>query len=737
MLSDQLPVRSTRYGNANLARRQPTQPAVAQGVEESLVHVVWRERFLVIACVALALLVAVLYIMVTPKTYIASARLYIQRAGPTIIGDQKGLTDSLAENYLYTQAEIIQSAPILQTALEMPTLDGEMRTFEGSPSRMMHLKRKLSVEVGRKDDIITVSLESVDGAEAARVVDAVVKAYILHQSKSTSEVLTVMQRERVKLEGEINDKTRGLIEFQRANGTFFVDSEKGGTLATQRLDSLSEAVTKAHLEVINAKNSFEDAALHSPGGEAAIRRRVEQADAMAISPASEENLKANIFVLQQRLADMKRQYMANHPAVVQLQGQIDQYTVALGVAAYRRYTAAVAAERVLQESFNQQQAQAANQNEKMVEYARMQSDLKRLESLAESLSVSMKEMTANSGALNITVVEPAVAPESPSRPVKSRILPMACVIGMMLGVGAAFLREWIDPRLRSMVEVRNALGIPIVGAIPKMPMTASPEARGWMVHLDPVSAAAEAYRSVYTSINFSLPPGQSRSILITSPAQGDGKSTFASNLAIAIAKTGKRVILVDADLRNPSQHRIFGISDDLGVCGILTGGASVESALRRTAIERLDILPAGLAPRNATEILNSTGWNDLLDDLTARYDHVIVDSAPVIAVSDARIVAASCDATFLVLRAGKSNRKMAESARDGLLSVGAQIAGVIVNDLPGRSGAYGYPMYPSYPVGGQDRNTGSYRPTGSGLGEDVIAGEATPSNGENRPSSSV
>jgi capsular exopolysaccharide synthesis family protein len=209
------------------------------------------------------------------------------------------------------------------------------------------------------------------------------------------------------------------------------------------------------------------------------------------------------------------------------------------------------------------------------------------------------------------------------------------------------------------------------------------------VHLDPTSEVAEAYRSVRTALYFGAADEQTRSIVITSPSQGDGKSTLTANLAITMAQAGQRTLLIDGDLRKPQQQRIFQVDDAMGLSMILAGKCQASEAIQRTGIRDLDVLPAGPTPPNPTEILNSDRFESLLHDLMAQYDHVLIDAPPVAPVSDARILAAMSEATLLVLRAEKSSRKASGQARDALLSVGANLLGVVVNDIPRRKVRYG------------------------------------------------
>jgi capsular exopolysaccharide synthesis family protein len=218
--------------------------------------------------------------------------------------------------------------------------------------------------------------------------------------------------------------------------------------------------------------------------------------------------------------------------------------------------------------------------------------------------------------------------------------------------------------------------------------------RGQEIQLRPRSDVAEAYRTVRTAIYFGGVDSKSpKTILVTSPAPGDGKSTLISNLAIAIAQAGRRVLLIDADTRRPMQHKMFKMAESPGLSSVLIGKCKFADAVQKTSIDKLEILQCGPLPHNPAEILNSQAFLDLLHEVSGIYDQVLIDSPPVMPVTDARILAASCDATVLVVRAEKSTRRLAEHARDAIVGVGGSLIGVVVNDVPRGQAGYGYYYY--------------------------------------------
>jgi len=232
--------------------------------------------------------------------------------------------------------------------------------------------------------------------------------------------------------------------------------------------------------------------------------------------------------------------------------------------------------------------------------------------------------------------------------------------------------------------------------VPAMSKKQTLVARGQKVHLEPKSSVAEACRTIRTAVYFGVPNGEAKTILITSPEAGDGKTTVASNLAIAMAQAGQRTLILDGDFRKPTQHRIFEVDNEKGLSSMLAGTHAEDGAIRSGPAAGLDLLPCGPEVPNPAEILSSNAFAEMLKKLSERYDRIIIDSPPVGLVTDAQILAAVCDTTLLVLRAEKSTRKHSQQARDSLLSVGGHVLGAVVNHVSQKRGRYGYYGYGYY-----------------------------------------
>jgi capsular exopolysaccharide synthesis family protein len=227
--------------------------------------------------------------------------------------------------------------------------------------------------------------------------------------------------------------------------------------------------------------------------------------------------------------------------------------------------------------------------------------------------------------------------------------------------------------------------------------------RGQKVRFEVNSVVAEAYRRIRTAVFFSVTNTKAKTLLVTSPSPRDGKTIFSSNLAIAIAQAGQKTLILDADFRKPMQQEVFQVNHNLGFAGFLSGKIQLEYAIQPTFLENLELITAGTKTSNPSEMLNGGVFENALKVLMNQYDRIIVDSPPVLSVTDACILAALCDATLLVLKADKSTKRISQQACDSLLSVGANLLGIVVNEVSKKSSLYSYPSVWNYGYYGRSK----------------------------------
>ena len=706
-------------------------------VPEDLLQIIWRSRWIVLLTTAMALGGGLIYVTTATPLYTSTSRIYVQQSGPKILTEAEGLMTQ-SKNYLYTQAELLKSTPILSDAIEKDGIK-QLKIFHKVKNPVAYLKNKgLNVTVGNKDDIINISSDSPDPGQAAQLVNAVVDSYktyhAIRKRSTTGEVMKILQKEKQDRDQELARKLRAMMALKSENIALAFE-DRNTNIVLDRLDTLSAELTQAELQTVEAQSVYENfrSMMSDP---IQLKQFVdsERAKGTFISNADEwSKLETESEQLQMQLNDLSRQPVANALEMNALQTKVKQIENRLAFLykrfaetqlsiAEQQYKAAKQKQEQIAGYFEAQRKEALQFNKQLAEYTILRSDWEQTKKLCDILDDRIKEIniTEDTGSLNISVLETARPTDKPSKPPKARYMAISLLLGLVLAGGLALVRDRMDQRLRSMEEIVATLGLPALGVVPSMSRFEGPAARGKKAYLDSKSIWAETYRTMRTAVLFSATKAKSRTILVTSPEAADGKTTVVSNLAIAMAQAGQKTLVLEADFRKPMQSRIFGLNhSNKGLTSVLAGTYELEEAINKTCISGLDLLTCGPDVPNPSEILHTADFNKVIKLLAKQYDRIIVDSPPVLPVTDAQILASICQITILVLRAEKTTRRASKQARDALLRVGAQIPGVVVNDVPknGRFGYYGGDGYYN-----DSNNTSSSRKM-FGLQKSAVAGE--------------
>jgi tyrosine-protein kinase Etk/Wzc len=347
--------------------------------------------------------------------------------------------------------------------------------------------------------------------------------------------------------------------------------------------------------------------------------------------------------------------------------------------------------------------------EREVQFARLERQTTMLAELYTMLQTRLKEAQVAEAVEDPTVrvVETAILPIEPISPRPLRNMALAGVLGLMLGVGLAFVREYMDTRLHSSDQIEHLYGLPTIARVPEMPLgNGDGGRRGALVTLSKShSVGAESFRNLRTNVRFVRAGQGATEMVITSPAPQEGKSLTAANLAIALAQQGVSTLLVDADMRRSVQHRQFDIDPSPGLSDLLVDEGGLDEVVRVTEVENLDLLPAGAHPPNPAELVGSPRMERLLDVLRQRYESIVIDSPPMLAVTDASVLGKKTDGVILVVRAEKTDKDSIHLAIQQLQHVGARILGVVVNDAKPDGPYYSY--YRKYY--GEEKRTGLKR----------------------------
>jgi capsular exopolysaccharide synthesis family protein len=694
---------------------------------DNLFRLAWQSRWIIVITVVVTLVAGFAYIRRSTPVFRSTSKLYVSEYHSI-----PELQARVPQRYnLYTQAALVRSIRILAAALDgMDTRS--MATFGKTDNPIALLERRLKVSVGNRDDIISVSIGSPSPTEAAEIVNAVVSAFVAdhdeNKRKTSADVLEGLRKERDKTKSELAAKRLALADLKKANELLALETD-GGSVVTLELQSLSRALDEMRISRIRAE-AFYEGVKQRASDPAGLRQYILSPETPAmydVLASRETSLRQTLFELQLKREDLISDGLtAKHPEVLAVdekmkktQAQCEEldaeYVRTQLDSAEQRCLDARENEQRIAELLAEKRKQASELNEYLVEYQLLLAEEQELAAYQRDIEQQIREIDRREDLaiepMKIRVMELARPADYPSEPKKGRIMAAALVVGLLLGGSLAVLRDMLDQTLRSADEISSALGLPVLGVIPAMSRRQQIPMRGQKVRLQPDSQEAEAFRTVRTAIFFGAPAGNAKTILVTSPASGDGKSTVASNLAIAMAQAGQRTLLLDADFRKPVQHTVFGVNHHgRGLMGVLTGKMKVGEAMQPTEVKHLSLLTRGFDTNNPAEILNSRMFAKLLERLGEAFDRVIVDAPPVTVVTDAQILGAISDVTLLVLRADKSTRKVSLQAIDALNGVGARLLGTIVNDVRHGDGRYGY--YGRYGVY-------SYEHQGSG-GNDAV-----------------
>ncbi|MCL5282123.1 MAG: polysaccharide biosynthesis tyrosine autokinase [Planctomycetes bacterium] len=712
-------MRNNDATNVGVAERMEIAPlpGTTDDLLENLQGFLWRRLWIVLLPVILALLMGGIYQSRATPLYTSTSKIYVEQIGPPIFqGNVPGVVTRWPPSYLNTQAEVLRSTGILSAALQSPAL-ADLPDSAKSANSVGALRRGLNVEMGKKDEIINVSFTSPFPEEAAAVVRAVVEAYVeaqnKHKTSLSAEAVRILGEERTKRETELNDKRQALTDFERKNEDLVFGTGRDTNVIARSLEHLRLLLTEADIATLDSQAFYDTCKrlMDRPSRlrEYAVSQRNRGGDIPAAGQVA--GLQAELKRLERERADYLLRLKPDTPAIVALGTEISQlkqqildldkeFAKTQLAVAEEELQAAQERQKALESLFEQHRQDAVTLSNQLGQYDLLQSDYERTRTFCNTLDDRIRVLGVDPqvGSLDVQIVEAAQTPTSPSRPRLPKTMGLALCLGLFFGMGLALNQEWKDKRLRSTEEISDLLELPILGVIPSM---TSPNQtaviRGQKVRVSPGSREAEAFRGLRTTLFHWAPKGKAWTILVTSAAAKEGKSTVVGNLAITMAHAGQRVVVVDANLRRPEQHILFNMDPKgKGLTSVVAGRMSLEEAIAPTKIGNLDILASGPAVSNPAEVIDSEDFAQVLKQLADEYDRVIVDSPAVLAVTDAQILASRCDATVLVIRAQASSRKLSLQAHHRLASVDARILGVVVNDVQFKGADYGYCSHYDY-----------------------------------------
>lgn len=558
------------------------------------------------------------------------------------------------------------------------------------------LSRRIQVRPIPETRLVTISYLSPNPEFSAQLANTAARAYIeetlemkMDSTRRTMEWMTAKaETERTKLE----KSEQALQDYMRANNIVTLENKVAGT--PEELSGVSTELVRAesHRRQLEALNSQVRQVM---GG----RQSAETISIVASDP-SLQALRTQIVTAEKSVMELSSKYGEKHPIMEKavsdlriLNRKKEQEIQRIVQSIRNEYNLALATEGNLRGQLNRAKGEALRLNDRFIQYGALKREVDTNRQLYDALLLKIKEqsITEQTHPIDLWIVEEAKIPTIPARPIKSLNLLLGLAIGLLGGVALAFFAEYLDNTVKNPEEAETLLHAPVLGVISKGGGRVMEE----VVLKEPLSPIAENYKGLRTSLLLSAADAPPRRLLVTSSISGEGKTTTSVNLATSMAQSDKKVVIIDADLRKPRLHRLFKLGNKEGLSTYLAGGPQGE-LLKGGPHPNLTVITSGPIPPNPSELLMSTRMQTLIESLSERFDIIICDSPPVLAVEDPRILSRLFDGTIMVVQAHKTPADIALRAVKTMKDTRKPLLGLVVNGLDLRKSDYHYYYYQSY-----------------------------------------
>lgn len=616
--------------------------------------------------------------------------------------------------------------------LPKPAPELEQRTPE-QREKIVIAKLLGSYQVSLAPDsrVANVVAKSNDAELSAKIADAVAETYVEYtqdfQSGGLEEIVTWFDSYVASKKSELEESQTKLQRFKRDHNILSLSYENRQNLTANNMATVNEQLME-----VRGKLSAESALLSQI-------REMEKADKRKSAGGGAENAQDDIdqarvkkraiadlidntslkeafgqeALLEQELADLRTRYLGDHPRVQAAQGRLDVVRKNIREEISRVHIGVANRVSVLEKNranLEQQLEQLKNEvfalNELGVEYSQHMDRAENLKKLYNTVLMRSAEMDLSSlyKGDTIQVLEKAEIPAGPVSPRLPLNLAVGLLIGIALGSATIVLIDALDTTIKSDADVSNYSDKPLLALLPQIDASAlksleviGETAADTITFTAPKSSFAEGIRTLRTNLMFMAPDNPPKLLLVTSPGPGEGKTMTSVNMAIAMAQSGQRTLIIDADMRRPRLHKALGIENkNHGLSSIILGNEELDNVVQPTRVENLSVLACGQIPPNPSELLHSERFAQLVEEVREKYDRVIFDSPPLGAVSDALVLSHSVDGALLILSFGNTQKEMLRRSVDQLMSIGAPLMGFVLNEIRADASGYAYQYYYRY-----------------------------------------
>ena len=659
-----------------------------------------------------------LYVLMQPPIYESTVSLLIEPTGPNVMS--KAVEEVYAPidvnfDYYKTQYELLKSYEIMRQAVKQLNLHthpeyGPRHTDSQGPEPPSETERLLvnafrghvKVSPVMNSRIVRVTVESIDPKLAADAANTIAAAYIartLEMKSGAAQAATKWITARMEeLRQKVEVSERNLNEFASQHGLVNVDERR--RLTTQKLGDLSAQLVQVETKRAEAEARFKqiESVIHNP--------RELESSTEVLSSGLIQALRNQEIQASQKVAELSEKYGPKHPALIKADSELKEIQKRIHLEIKKIYSAvkgeydvAVAREGVMRNAFNEQKTDVMASGQYEIQYDILEREAQSNRQLYDMFLKRLKEtsIATDIKMSNIYVADPAIVSLVPVRPQMMHALFIATFLGLLGGLGFGFFLDYMDSSLKSPEDIAQYLpGVAHLGFLPAFDYAerkSNPGEVDLATHEAPQSVFAENVRAIRTSIFLASPDKPPASILVTSASEGEGKSSFALNLSIAIAQLGLPTVLIDGDLRKPRIHKVFALETTKGLSHYLVGETALEKIILPTKVPNLSIVPCGAVPPNPAELLQSDHMVNLLKHFATEGIHVVVDSSPVMAVTDPVIIGNRVDGVILVVWAGHTSRHAARQSIRLLGEGKTRLLGTVLQRLDRRQMSIDYKSY--------------------------------------------
>lgn len=673
----------------------------------------------------------------TTPLYQATARVVLERQQFNV-GIQQVVTseNQITSTDFYTnQCEIIKSRSLAKNVIDELDLKNhrEQNAREKSlnpaiPKDALQDSRSetqfidgflsnLTVSLMRNSGVVNISYAGYEPQSITKIANTIVKKYIEQdwekRYNTAKDALEWLDKQMKDVKISLEESELALQKYKKENDLIAVEAvmigkasgaaslaDQGQNVVLQKLMELNSAVTNAktervRLEVIYSKlREFKNVQ---------DKDDIVQSIPPVVQNALIQNLKTAYATMEKDFSLHSQRYGMKHPKILQLSAELNTTRDNITKEAYRicdsiatEYEIAKNREATLLQILEQQKSEVFALGDKAIQYGVLKREVDTNRQVYETLLARMKEtnLTEDIKMSNIRILDLAEVPLRPTKPNKTLNILLGVIVGLVGGLGIAFLMEYVDNTIRTQEDIEKYLGTSLLGIVGHIPLDKKETQTAKLIAHDlPRHNITESLKHIRTSIMFSHPDNPKKTLLVTSATPTEGKTLIASNLAVVMAQTGKKVLLIDADLRKPAVHKLFQIDKSFGLSNLLVKSSDLRTVAKPTQIPNVYAISCGPIPPNPSELLGSSAMIDNLTLAKESFDWIIIDSPPLLSVTDARILAKIVDGIVFVIRSKKANREVVQKALGLFSDSRNKLLGVVINDVDITKDKYYYQYY--------------------------------------------